>query len=138
MKRIALVLVMALAIVGGAFAESSKSTDATTLSQSVAQVTQVSGTLALINGHVAVKSGDKTYYLQGIQRLIGFVDGLKEGASVKAEGYAYPMAVAPEYVFVKLTKLTFNGKTYDLSQTGMPCDQGGKGGMGGMMRHGRK
>jgi opacity protein-like surface antigen len=143
MKRLGLVLAMALAIVGGAFAQSSKIADAAA-DQSAPQVTQISGNLALINGHVAIKSGDKTYYLQGIQRLLGFVDGLKEGSSVKVEGYSLPMQAAPEYVFMRLTKLTFNGKAYDLSQAGLPYNRGcvggrgDKGGMGGMLRHGRR
>jgi hypothetical protein len=45
----------------------------------------------LVNGMIAVQSGGKTYYVGGLNRLIGFIDGLKEGASVKLEGYAFAL-----------------------------------------------
>jgi hypothetical protein len=77
---------------------------------------------------IALQAKDKTYYVMGLQHLIGFIDGLKEGAAVKVEGYARAMPCAPEYAFLDLTKLTFNGKDYDLSQT----PGNGKGGRGMM------
>ncbi len=76
----------------------------------------VEGKLALINGHIGVQSGGKTYYLGNVGRLAGFVDSFKEGATVKAVGYDYPIEVAPEYSRLMVTKLTVGGKDYDLSQ----------------------
>jgi hypothetical protein len=90
-----------------------------------AETVKVDGKLALINGMIAVKSGTSTYYIGGLQGLIGFVDGLKEGAQVKLEGYAFAIPAAPEYQHLRVTKLTFNGKDYDLS------DSFGRGMMGG-------
>lgn len=77
---------------------------------------KIEGKLTLVNGMIAVVDKDKTYYVGGVNRLVGFVDGLKENASVKLEGYAAPIPAAPEYLFLQVTKLTFNGKDYDLSQ----------------------
>lgn len=108
MKRIALILAMALAITGVSFAQTSTQTTAPTIT--------VEGKLALINGTIGVKSGSKTYYLPNLGRLTGFVDGIKEGATVKAEGYERPVAMAPEYSVVRVTKLTVGGKEYDLGQ----------------------
>ncbi|MFZ4615856.1 MAG: hypothetical protein ACOYM2_06645 [Rectinemataceae bacterium] len=88
-------------------------------------ITKVDGTLAFVNGMIAVKSKDKTYYVGGLQQLFGFADGLKEGATVTVEGYATSVSLAPEYAFMHVTKLTFNKKEYDLSQArGMGMGQG--------------
>jgi hypothetical protein len=92
-----------------------------------AEVVKVEGKLSLVNGMFAVVAKDKTYYVGGLQRLFGFVDGLKDGATVKLEGSAYAVPLAPEYQHLMATKLTFNGKDYDLSA------MGGRGGRGGMM-----
>jgi hypothetical protein len=115
------------------------------------EVVKVEGKLSLINGMIGIKDKDKTYYVGGLNRLIGFVDGLKEGATVKLEGYAVAVAGAPEYLHFRATKMTFAGKDYDLSQTmgrggmmgagpqggGMMGGKGGAGGRGGMMDGGR-
>jgi len=120
-----------------------------TANAAVAQeVVKVEGKLSLINGMIGIKEKDKTYYVGGLNRLIGFIDGLKEGATVKLEGYAVAVAGAPEYLHFRATKLTFAGKDYDLPQAfgrggmmgagpqggGM---MGGAGGRGGMMDGGR-
>lgn len=74
----------------------------------------VSGKLALSNGHIAVQSGDTTYYVMGLQRLIGFVDGLKEGAQVSLEGFIREIKNSNAKV-MHASKLTIAGKTYDLA-----------------------
>jgi hypothetical protein len=73
----------------------------------------VNGNLALINAGIGLTSGNITYYVIGIDRLIGFVDGLKEGAQVTLEGYEFP--AAQEYRYLRVFKLTFNGKDYEVS-----------------------
>ena len=75
----------------------------------------VSGNLAVIDARIGLKSGDNTYYVMGIDRLIGFVDGLKEGAPVTLEGYEFPLPAAPEYRYLRVLKLSFNGKDYEVS-----------------------
>jgi hypothetical protein len=72
----------------------------------------IQGTLSFVNGQIAVKSGEITYYVRGLDRLFGFVDGLKEGVAVTLEGYAGDIPVAPEYKYFLAEKLTFNGKEY--------------------------
>lgn len=95
------------------------------------EVVKVDGTLSLINGRIALKSGGKTYYVPMLGRYAGFIEGLKEGAYVKLEGYEFPYPVAPEYSMLRVTKLTVGGKDYDFSQLGYGL--GGYGPRGGMM-----
>ena len=111
MKKLGILLMLALITIGGLFAHPGFVYD------SDQPVIQVKGTLSLINGEIAVKEGDKTYYLRGIHRLAGFIDGFKEGTAVEIEGYANTFPAAPEYIFLHPTKLTLKGKTYDLAQS---------------------
>jgi hypothetical protein len=74
----------------------------------------LSGTLEVLNGRIALKDGDRVYYVSGIQHLIGFVDGLKEGARVSLEGYAFPVPEGPEYRQLRVTKLTVDQKSYEI------------------------
>jgi hypothetical protein len=145
MKKFALLIALSALIAVAATAQASPALTA----QTQAQTVTVEGKLALINGMIGMKSGTKTYYLPTLGRLAGFVEGIKEGASVKVEGYAYPLAAAPEYVTLAVTKLTVGGKDYDLSQAaghGMGMGYGGQGGQGrlgdqggfGGMRGGRR
>jgi hypothetical protein len=72
----------------------------------------IQGTLSFVNGQIAVKSGETTYYVRGLDRLFGFVDGLKEGAAVTLEGYAAGIPAVPEYKYFLAEKLNFNSKEY--------------------------
>jgi hypothetical protein len=136
MRKIAIGLVVALAlsIAGGAMAQAAP-WSAPAYGQPQGKTVTVEGKLALINGIIGVKSGNKTYYTPMIGRLSGFVEGIKEGATVKIEGYEYPIAAAPEYSRLMVTKLTVGGKSYDFGQFA----HGGMGGgrRGGMMGGGR-
>jgi hypothetical protein len=82
----------------------------------------VKGNLVAAEGRIALKADGKTYYVRGIQSLIGFVDGLKEGASVEIEGGVQKFAAPPtppgetaesEMLLLHAEKLTLNGKVYD-------------------------
>jgi len=133
MKRIAIVLVTGLIAAGAVGAQAWGGPQGAPGYGPMAQVqnqevVKVEGKLTLVNGMIAVKEKDKTYYVGGLNRLIGFIDGLKENASVKIEGYAVAVPGAPEYLHLRATKLTFNGKDYDLSQS---FGRGMMGGMGG-------
>ncbi|WP_010253212.1 hypothetical protein [Treponema primitia] len=78
----------------------------------------INGNLQLIEGHIAVAAEGKTYYINGpVKSLVGFVDGLKEGSAVRLEGpvTAIPFNTGARVLWV--TKLTFNGKTYDFPTT---------------------
>ncbi|GHV92536.1 hypothetical protein AGMMS50268_30390 [Spirochaetia bacterium] len=78
-----------------------------------AEAVTINGTLRLVEGRIAVVADGKTYYTTGLQRLIGFVDGLKEGAVVRLEGSATAVPLNSNAKFLRVTRLTFNGKTYD-------------------------
>jgi hypothetical protein len=83
-----------------------------------AETVTINGNLQFIEGRIAVVADGKTYYTNGpFQRLIGFVDGLKEGAAVRLEGPATAVPLNPGARFLWVTKLTFNGKVYDFPIT---------------------
>lgn len=130
MKRIIAIAAVGLIAAGSLFAQARGTGPAGAAPQfQNAEAVKVEGKLALVNGFIALQSKDKTYYVMGVQRLVGFIDGLKEGAIVKLEGDAFEMPMAPEYLVLRATKLTFNGKDYDLSRGGMrgPGMMGGRG-----------
>jgi hypothetical protein len=74
----------------------------------------ISGNLELVNGRIALRSGGAVYYVFGVDRLVGFVDGFKEGAAVTLEGFAVPGSEDAEYRYLRAAKVSLNGKTYEL------------------------
>lgn len=82
------------------------------------------GTLELVNSQIAIKKDAKTYYVMIPNRLVGFVDGLKEGASVKVEGYSHEIVGLKDSFGVRVDSLTLNGKTIDLSTQAAPVGAG--------------
>jgi len=80
-----------------------------------ADAVTVSGSLIVAHGLPALKSGDVTYIVGGINRLNGFVDGLKEGAQVTIEGKAVTSRRDSNLKFLLPANLTLNGKTYDMT-----------------------
>jgi hypothetical protein len=103
MKKIALLVVVALLVGGMAFAQAAPAT------------TTVNGTLGLKGGRIVLISGDTSYYTRGLERFIGFIDGLKDGAQVAIEGYVSPPSLegAAERLLFPV-KLTLNGKDYEV------------------------
>ena len=87
-----------------------------------AEKVSVSGSLVVAYGMPALKSGDVTYLLGGMNRLTGFIDGFKEGAQATIEGSAVTNPRDNNIKFLLPAKLTLNGKNYDL---GLP--EGGLG-----------
>ena len=82
----------------------------------------VTGTLQLQNGTIAVTDENKVYYVPSLERYIGFIEGLKEGAQVNMEGY-----IAGNSNYIQPSKITINGKSYDFianAQWGMPYSNG--------------
>jgi len=107
MKKIVLLCLLAAVMCGGIFAQSN--TPATT---------NIKGTLGLSAGRISVVSGDITYYVMGLSRFVGFIDGLKEGAQVSLDGYASAPRTEgqKDRVFYPVT-LTLNGKNYEVGST---------------------
>ena len=122
MKKIVAALIVAFALAAVSAAQSPAPANA----QAQETVT-VSGKLELIDGYIGLKSGGATYYVRGIERLVGFIKDLQEGAQVKLVGYAYPLGLPSGYSTLIVTKLTVGGKDYDLPKAGMM----GRGGMRG-------
>ena len=75
----------------------------------------VSGNLIVAHGSPALRSGDVTYLAGGISRLVGFVDGLREGAYVTISGYAISSPQDENLKVLRPTELTFDGRSYDLA-----------------------
>ena len=84
----------------------------------------ISGSMVVVNGFPALKSGDVTYFVGGINRLIGFVDGLKEGAQVTVEGFVFSGPKEGTVKFLRPSKLSLNGKSYDFATPGLNQNPG--------------
>jgi hypothetical protein len=75
----------------------------------------VSGSLTLSRGMIAVEKDGITYLTFGLERFIGFIDGLKEGAQVTLEGIATVNPQNNSVKMLRVRKMTLNGKEYDLA-----------------------
>jgi hypothetical protein len=116
MKKIILLIFISLAAGGVLFAQTrDRQNRGPGFPGAPPEKISISGDLQLIQGMIALNSGNITYYIMGIGRLAGFIDGLKEGASVTLEGYVRAHPRDPETRFFRAVKLTLNGKNYDLS-----------------------
>jgi hypothetical protein len=103
MKKIALPFLMMMIAGGIAYA------------QTAPETSTVSGTLGLSGGRIILKSGDTTYYTRGLERFVGCLDGLKDGAQAAIEGYVSPPSLegATERLLLPV-KLTIGGKDYEV------------------------
>jgi hypothetical protein len=80
-----------------------------------AEKVTVTGNLTIAQGMLAVKGNDITYLASGLQRFVGFIDSLKDGAQVTLEGYAMATPNDAKTKFLRTSKLTINGKDYELA-----------------------
>jgi len=76
----------------------------------------VSGNLTIAQGMIAVVSGDTTWLVRGLNRYVGFIDDLKEGAQVTLEGYAMSSPRNDKIKSMQVQKMTLNGKDYELAR----------------------
>ena len=81
--------------------------------QPAVETVTVSGSLIVSHGMPALTSGDVTYLIMGVNHLVGFIDGFKEGAQVSIEGSAIGRDGSLKYL--RPVKMILGGKTYDLS-----------------------
>ena len=131
MKKMALLVLLAGAACGILFAQTAE------------PLTTISGTLGLNNGRIALKSETTTYYVRGLNRYIGFIDGLKDGAHVSLEGYASEPSQEgqTERLFLPV-KLVINEKVYEIGSAmagnggSEHSLEGGRPGRGVSRRHG--
>jgi hypothetical protein len=100
------------------------------------------GNLVASEGRIALRADGVTYYVRGIQGLIGFVDGLKEGASVEIEGGVQKRPASPQGTetvnVIYAEKLTLGGKVYDKLNQGGPGLAVSPPGFSGDRRHTRR
>ena len=73
--------------------------------------TTIEGTLKLERGMIALESNNTVYHVPVLNRYIGFIDGLKEGATASVEGYLFRGFILP-------SKVTIAGKSYDFYTRG--------------------
>jgi hypothetical protein len=73
----------------------------------------VSGPLQLVNGRIAVVQEGKTYYADQLGRLVGFVEGLREGAQVTLTGTPELYPYGTDAYRLWISAMTLNGKVYD-------------------------
>ncbi|MDR2597484.1 MAG: hypothetical protein LBC76_09230 [Treponema sp.] len=99
MKKILFITVIAFLVTGAAFAQ---------VWGNVSQPVTVTGTLQLQNGQIALAGNNTVYFVPALVQYIGFIEGLKEGARVSIEGYAWGNNLQP-------LKVIIDGKSYDFS-----------------------
>jgi hypothetical protein len=102
MKRLGFFLVIAVLLASAVFAQNRDNW------RGERKTVTVDGALRLENGIIALGSGDNVYYVPMLMRYVGFIDGLKEGANVSVEGYAFNRMLHP-------VKVTVSGKAYEFS-----------------------
>jgi hypothetical protein len=115
MRRIMIVVFIALMAAGAVFA------------QTPPEKITISGNLGISQGFISLESGGQLYYVMGLQRFTGFIDGLKAGAPVTLEGYVIPprnygwnlppaqTGIQGTPYFFRALTLNLGGKNYDLS-----------------------
>ena len=81
-----------------------------------AEITSVSGNLTIAQGMIAVNSDGVTYVAAGLNRFVGFIDGLREGAAVTLEGNAFAVPNDDSKRLLHVQKMTLDGRDYDLAR----------------------
>jgi hypothetical protein len=81
----------------------------------VSEKVTVTGNLTIAQGRMAVKNNDTTYIVAGLQRFVGFIDSLKDGARVTLEGAAITYPNDATTKFLRTEKLSINGKDYEVA-----------------------
>ena len=84
------------------------------------ETVSIQGTAGLQNGQFVIISGDSVYFVPLLGRYVGFIDGLREGASVSIEGFAFGNHIRP-------VRMTIGGRSYDLGPAGGPAGSGNPG-----------
>jgi hypothetical protein len=126
MKRTALFFVAALAAIAVVPAQGIRQGEGafpgmrqfTPPAPAAAEKVAVTGALSIVRGTIAVSSEGITYLTAGLDRYIGFIDGFKEGATVALEGTAASFPQDDKTKILRVNKMTFNGKEYDLARPG--------------------
>jgi hypothetical protein len=108
MKRLVFFLFIAVFLTCTVFSQNRNDRQDRNDRQRSNETVTIDGTLQLEKGFVAVANGDSVYIVPMLNRYIGFIDGLKEGAKASVEGYEFKNSIRP-------VKITINGKSYDFT-----------------------
>jgi hypothetical protein len=114
MKRLVIFLIIAVLIAGAVSAQTVKEQrDNPSRGSRVRDdnSVKVEGVLKLEKGLISVESSDNVYFVPMLNRYIGFITGLREGAKVSVEGYEFRNMIRP-------IKVTIEGKSYDFMSWG--------------------
>jgi hypothetical protein len=107
--------------------------------RAAAEKLSLDGTLGLSRGIIVLKSGEETWYVPGLLRYAGFIDGLKEGAAVTLEGWGRRNPRIDEAAgFLMVSKLSLDGKDYEVGPAEPSLSQGPGEGRGPGYREGRE
>ncbi|MDR1239375.1 MAG: hypothetical protein LBK27_04610 [Treponema sp.] len=116
MKRMMLAALCVLAAVGAVSAQTGNrpGPDAEKGFAPPAQET-ISGNLGISRGMISLESGGLRYYVRGLNRFIGFIEGLREGAAVSLTGYAFESPRLSGAKIFRVVAMQLGGKSYDLA-----------------------
>ena len=115
LKRSVLFILLAFGLAAIVLAQGTNNNSQNPRNRPAPETVTVSGSLVVARGFPALKSGDVTYFVGGLNRLTGFIDGLKEGAQVTIEGQSFTNPRDNTVKFLRPTKMTLNGKSYDMA-----------------------
>ena len=104
MKKIVFFMMIAIFIAGTVFAQDRVNPRENNRQRE--NSVSVEGNLKLEKGFVALESGDSVYLIPLLNRYIGFINGLKEGARVSVEGNTFRNVIMPK-------KVVIDNKTYE-------------------------
>ncbi len=140
MRKLALGLVLALAITGLATAQAYGPPAGSPMYGQVRpgvtapqlQAKNIEGKLSFIDSNPAIVTKEKTFLLDMRAFFYyAYTDGIKAGDTMKLDGYELPAVAGQDKPFFMVTKAVINGKTYDLTAAFSRSMHGGQGGMMG-------
>jgi hypothetical protein len=113
MKRIILLVLCFLAAAGAAFTQTAIPPNSDP--RPAPEPVKISGNLGITGGMISLESDGSLYYVMGLDRFFGFIDGLREGAAVSLTGYAFDSPRRSGTKVFRVSQLELNGKSYDLA-----------------------
>ena len=114
MKHTFIIILMVFGLISPAFSQV-RGREWNRLNIPQPEAVTVSGNLIVAHGFPAIRSGDITYLTLGVNRLVGFIDGLVEGAFVTIAGHSMSSPGDENLRILRPTELNFSGRTYDLT-----------------------
>ena len=115
MKKLGLIVIIALLAAGAVTAQNWRGFGVSP------QPTAFEGTLQLLNGQIALSTGNTVFFVPVLRQYVGFIEELREGARISILGYASGNTLQP-------IQFTIAGRSYDLSPvTSVPAGFGQNG-----------